>query len=333
MKLLEARNLHKHYTEEREVISDVSFSVSAGEILALIGQSGSGKTTLLRMLGGLLEPDQGEVLFHGKMLEGPRAKLVPGHEQIRLVHQDYKLHHRMTVAENLKNALLGYQATYQRERTEELLIRCGLTKVCDQFVHELSGGEKQRTAIAMALSTEPEVLLLDEPFSNLDLQKKNELLHLVRRVADELQTAIVLVSHDTRDSLEIADRVAVLRAGKLLRTDTPRALYEQPGFGFIAGLFGIYNELTRQQIHEWMPDISIHGERFGLWPENVQISHTAKANGKIVERRFLGAYEQLTVKLDTGLELKLSVPKATYTFGDPVAISVNPQDIFELESI
>lgn len=333
MIILQAENLHKHYTEERVAIAGVSLAVHSGEVLALIGQSGSGKTTLLRLLGGLLDPDQGEVLFHGEKLEGPKTKLVPGHEQIRLVHQDFKLHHRMTVAENLKNALLGYQLDYQKERTEELIIRCGLTKVRTQFVHELSGGEKQRTAIAMALATEPEVLLLDEPFSNLDLQTKNELLQLVRTIADELQTAIVLVTHDTRDGLEIADRVAVLRAGRLLKTGRPRELYQQPGLDYIAGLFGIYNQLNREEIKRWLPAFSLPGEQFGLWPEKIHLSLSSTPNATIVETRFLGAYQRLTIKLDWGLVLYASSTGDVFHKGGLVSAQAKGTNFFKLQEI
>lgn len=313
------------------MLSDVSLEVNAGEIVGIVGVSGSGKTTLIRLLAGLLEPDHGTVIFDGKRLEGPATKLVPGHPEIRLVHQDFQLFHRMTVAENLHNALLAYTRDYQQSRTTELLKLCGLELVAHHYVHELSGGEKQRVAIGMALATEPAVLLLDEPFSNLDFQRKHELLDILPLISTELGTAIVLISHDTRDALEVAHRLVVLDKGMVLAEGAPAQLYRQPRYARVAGMFGVYNRLHRKDLSRWGNPPLAHTEHFGVWPEDVFLS-TSGIQAKVLRTVFLGASWRIQLEL-SGLQLFCIHTGAPVDPGSWVSVELDVSRCFELDGI
>lgn len=290
--ILSAHEITKSYSQEKRALQDVSFKLKKGEILAILGKSGSGKTTLIKVLAGLLDADDGYVLFQGEKLKGPNDKLVPGHEEIRLVHQDFKLYHGMRVEENLKNALIEYVHEYQVERTAELLALCGLEPVRDKYVHELSGGEKQRVAIAMALSTEPEVLLFDEPFSNLDFGTKARLLHEVQEIARQTKTAIILITHDSRDAMEIADRMIVLHQGKILREGTPPEVYEAPGYEAVANLFGLYNQLNADALNLLSKDTNA---ACGLWAEDVLLHKANGIQGRVRKVVFSGMTNKILI--------------------------------------
>jgi len=271
LSILSAHSVGKNY-DGRTVLQGVSFEIYKGEVCALIGRSGSGKTTLIRILAGLLAPDTGEVWLEGEKLENPDDQLVPGYEEIRLVHQDFQLKHRMTVRENIRYELLSYVSDYQHERISELLKLCRIEHLQDKDISLLSGGEKQRVAIARGMATEPDVLLLDEPFSNLDINTKAILLEEVKEIASSTDTAIFLITHDARDAMEIADRLLVLDAGQLIKTGTPENIYHAPDDTRVADLLGLYNTLTVGELQTLLPNISPPaGHHFGLWAEDLQL--------------------------------------------------------------
>lgn len=284
--VLRADNLHKHF-DNKVVLNNISLEVNSGEVCALLGNSGSGKTTLLRILAGLISPNSGTVYLHDKAIEGPDKKLVPGNEEIHLVHQDFKLKHRMTVGENIRYELLNYVKAYQLERIEELLALCNITHLRDTEIELLSGGEKQRVAIARAMASEPEVILMDEPFSNLDLNTKSILLQEIKTISKETNTAIVLVTHDTRDAMEVSDKVLILSHAKIIRQGTPEEVYENPEFQQVAGLFGSYNVLPAELLDEKTCN---HNETYGLWPEHILLSHENGLKARVVNQTFMGNY-------------------------------------------
>lgn len=294
--MLFAKDLTKIYNDQK-VLENITLEIRSGEVLGLIGRSGSGKTTLVRLLAGLLQPDTGAVYFDGEQLEGPDDKLVPGHEEIRLVHQDFKLKHKMTVRENIRYELLSYVEDYQNERIDALMELCHIAHLRDTDIALISGGEKQRVAIARAMATEPSVVLMDEPFSNLDLMTKSELLSEIKQIASSTDTAIVLITHDTRDALEVADRLAVLKAGILLQNDCTSNVYKAPASAYVAGLFGVYNTLSTdalQSLTGKQPET--HAPNFGIWPEDIRIEKSADGQAEALDVAFLGAYNRLKIK-------------------------------------
>lgn len=244
--MLRVENLHKKYAGEHfGAVSGISFELEDCEILAVVGRSGSGKSTLLRMLAGLMKPDEGTIEFNGEKLDNPEEQLIAGHPQIKMVFQDFQVKPNMTVAENVRYKLLHFNKDYQDERCEELLTLCGLQPLANKMPHELSGGQQQRLSLARALADDPKLLLMDEPFSNLDPIIKEDLLMELTEIVRKEEISLILVSHDTRDAMLIADRIAYIENGSLLQIDAPENIYKKPKSLAIAQFFGRVNELKK----------------------------------------------------------------------------------------
>lgn len=254
--LLEVCNVSKAYPgESLGAVNEVSFTMEAGQILSFVGESGSGKSTLLRMLAGLLKPDSGEIRFQDTALENPEEQLIAGNSAIKMVFQDFDLMPNMTVAENLRYPLLTYDKGYANDRVNELLNLCGIQDLAARLPKELSGGQQQRVALARALADEPELLLMDEPFSQLDPVNKGQLLREVLRILKVAQVGLVFVTHDTRDALMISDRIAFLKGGNLMQEGSPLELYHQPKNLAIARFFGPINVFSLDGIEAYLPNL------------------------------------------------------------------------------
>lgn len=242
--MLNVKNISKTYPGENYgAVVDISFNLREQEIFTLVGKSGSGKSTLLQMLAGLMKPDSGEIIFQDEPLENPEEQLVAGHAKIKMVFQDYKTKIGMSVEENIRYMLLNYNDEYKKERTEQLLLLCGLEAFRNKKPNELSGGQLQRLSIARALADEPELLLMDEPFSNLDPITKENLMMSLREIIKTEHLSIIFVTHDTRDALMISDRIAYISNGRILQLDTVDNIYHQPNSLEIASFFGRVNSL------------------------------------------------------------------------------------------
>lgn len=284
--ILEAKNINKAY-EGRTILQNISLELTKGDVHVLLGPSGSGKTSFLRILAGLLDADKGEVQLDGEVIEGPKDRLVPGYEEISIVHQDFKLKHKMTVMENIRYELLSYTKDYQQERINLLLKLFRIEHLRDKDISLLSGGEKQRVAISRAMAHEPDVLLMDEPFSNLDLGTKSSLLSEIRHLAQETETAILLVTHDTRDAMQVGDKLSVLHQGKLIRQGSPEEVYEDPQSEVTANLFGPFNVIKKKDF-EWF-GIQSKAKQVGVWPENLT-STKAGIKAELLNSTFMGHY-------------------------------------------
>jgi ABC-type Fe3+/spermidine/putrescine transport system ATPase subunit len=289
------------------IVKNVSLYCEKGSFNTLIGPSGAGKTTLLKLMAGLLPPDHGTLKLGGEVLEPQVDKLVPGYEEIQIVHQDYQLKANMSVRENLNYALLGYDPEYKQQRVEQLIELCRLDTLVDREPYQLSGGQKQRVAIARALATEPEVILMDEPFSNLDPITKNELLQESREIAHKSDTTIILVTHDTRDALEAADQLHVLIDGSIQQQGTPVYVYSNPKTPQIANLIGYMNYFQKDS------------QLIGYWAEHIHIAKNAKHTGTVDRTIFKGSYQLLSVKtkLKPGPLLLFDFYKS-YQIGDEI---------------
>lgn len=242
MHILELQHINKKYKgNDYLAIDDVSFQLKKGDILALVGESGSGKTTLLRMIAGLEHPDAGVILLNGaEIVKGKKA--VPANERnIGLVFQDYALFPHMTIAENVGFGLRGFSKEEKNTIIRETIALTGLTEDLNKYPHQLSGGQQQRVALARALAPRPDILLLDEPFSNLDTILRDQVREEVQQIIKKAGITAILVTHDTKDALCTADTIAVLSNGKLLQYDTPENIYEAPFSDYVAHLFGKFN--------------------------------------------------------------------------------------------
>lgn len=224
-------------------VNDVSFSLNKGEILALVGESGSGKTTLLRLIAGLEHPNQGEIILENKTIVKGRKSLPTNKRKTGMVFQDYALFPHLTIYENVAFGLKGLSKKSVRNRVIETIELTGLKEDINKYPHQLSGGQQQRVALARALAPRPNLLLLDEPFSNLDTILRDQVREEVRQIIKTLGITAILVTHDTRDAFATADKIAVMLEGKLLQLDTPDTLYNNPNSSYVAELFGKSNNL------------------------------------------------------------------------------------------
>jgi len=226
---IELEQVTKIYqTQPRSGVDSVSLSIRKGTINVIAGASGSGKSTLLKLIAGLLSPDSGEVRYSGKRVLGPSEKLIPGHEAMKVVAQDFNLNIYAKVYDNIAGLLSNTDLKGKQRKTLEVMEFLRIDHLAQKRAVDLSGGEQQRVAIARAIITGPEVLLLDEPFSQVDAMFKNELRADIRRMATYLGITVVLVSHDPVDGLSMADKMMIIKDGMLIEEGSPNTLYHHP---------------------------------------------------------------------------------------------------------
>jgi len=238
--ILRCDNLAKRFGDQA-VLEAISLEVQKGEFFALLGPSGSGKTTLLRLLAGFERPDAGSIQLGQRTIADEKNFLPPEQRRIGMVFQDYALFPHMTVEQNIGYGLVGCGAVEQR--IEQMLNLTGLSALRGKHPNQLSGGEQQRVALARALAPSPQVLLLDEPFSNLDAALRRQMRSELKRLIREAGTTAILVTHDQEEALSLSDRIGVLIAGCLQQTDIPEKLYWQPANRTVATFLGDANVL------------------------------------------------------------------------------------------
>ncbi|MEW6571865.1 MAG: ABC transporter ATP-binding protein [Nitrospirota bacterium] len=238
--MLSVENLSKNY-EKVEALKSVSLSLSFNEILAIIGPSGCGKTTLLRIIAGLDSPDDGRVLIDGNEVSTPSKLIAPNERRLSMIFQDLALWPHMTVREHIDFVLKKDKPSKDviKSKIEELLRDVNLNGYDNRYPHELSGGEKQRLAIARALSSNPTYLLMDEPFSNLDSFLKEELQELIIRLKNSFQMGILYVTHNVEEAFALANRVAIMNMGRLEQIDNKNGILNNPKNEFVRRLLKI----------------------------------------------------------------------------------------------
>jgi iron(III) transport system ATP-binding protein len=289
-------------------VDGFELEVDDGELLCLLGPSGCGKTTALRLIAGLERPDAGTVEVVGRVVAGPRTWLPPERRRVGMVFQDWALFPHLDVRGNVAFGLDGET----QARVGELLELARLTGLEERMPHELSGGQQQRVALARALAPSPDVLLLDEPFSNLDAQLRAEVRSEVRRVLRSTGTTAVFVTHDQEEALSIGDRVAVMIAGRIRRSGTPYEVYADPGDAVVARLLGQTNLLPAQitrgvamtalgELHA--PDATDGVTEVLVPPESLRASPDPAGQARIVNVEFYGHDQLLRCALGEGAEL------------------------------
>ena len=223
---------------EATAVDDVSLGVREGEFFTLVGPSGCGKTTTLRLIAGLERPNGGEVALNGTPVSSPDRFVEPEDRGIGVVFQEFALFPHLTAAENVAFGLEGWDAEAREQRVDELLDLVGLEAQGSSYPDELSGGQQQRVALARSLAPEPEVLLLDEPFSNLDVDLRVKMREEVRRILKETGVTAISVTHDQEEAMSISDRVAVMNDGRIEQVGDPEQVFQQPESRFVAGFLG-----------------------------------------------------------------------------------------------
>jgi len=239
--MLKLENIGLHFG--RSILQNINLTIGKGEIIGIIGKSGAGKTSLLKLMAGLLQPTTGEVYFEDKKVLGPLTKLVPGHPDIQLVNQDFKLDTYHTVEENIREQILYLPQKERNDLVEDLLSLTELTDMRNQKANTLSGGEQQRLSIARALACEPKVVLLDEPFVHLDGRLRSKILNYLLKLREIRNTSLILVSHDGSEILSVSDTIIALKNGQITRKGKARDFYYKPRSIEEAKLVGAINSV------------------------------------------------------------------------------------------
>ncbi|MEZ4938725.1 MAG: ABC transporter ATP-binding protein [Crocinitomicaceae bacterium] len=239
--MLEIRELGLKYAEFE--LKDISFHLKNGERLSIIGLSGSGKSSLLKSIYGLFDLHNGEILFDNLRVKGPAEVLIPGHPRMKLVDQNFALDNYHSVGENISNRILHLDKEDIYQKKEELLHVVNLKPYEDQLAHTLSGGQKQRLALARSLAQIPELLLLDEPFSQIDLMNKFEIEKSLFDYLDRYAISTIMVTHDYQDAFTLSDRILIMENGRISNDLDKVDLYENPNSHYEAMITGGYNEI------------------------------------------------------------------------------------------
>lgn len=281
--LLEINNLFFSHNKEKPLFQNLNLRFEANKIIALAGESGCGKSTLLSLVYGLLDWESGEIIFNGTKLLGPKGNLVPGEAEMKFVAQNFDLMPYATVAENVGKFISNINLAKKRETVMELLEVVGLQEFADILPKYLSGGQQQRVAIARALSVMPKLLILDEPFSNLDFPRKIELRERLFRYVKEHQISLVISTHELQDIMPWLDQIVILQNGRLIQNDSPEETYKNPYNSYVAKLFGEVNIFSETEAADFQLS------KFFYYPKGIKISETG-IEAEVLESRFAGNY-------------------------------------------
>lgn len=251
--MLQIKNISFTYIEN-PVIENISFEITKGQNIAVIGESGCGKSTLLKLLYGLYDLDNGEILHNEEVILGPKHKLIPGEDYMKYLAQDFDLMPYITVEENVGKFLSNVYKDEKKARVQELLAMVEMTEYAKVKAKYLSGGQQQRVALARVLALEPEILLLDEPFSQIDSFRKNSLRRNLFNYFKKKEITCIIATHDSTEALSFSDETMVLQNGKLIAKGNSRALYENPPSLYVASLFGEVNQLKKSNFIDLQED-------------------------------------------------------------------------------
>lgn len=321
MYFLEVNSISKE--EGQEVLKNISFSQERLQKIGIAGETGSGKSTLLKIIAGLIQPDGGEVLLDGERVKGPEEKLIPGHPAIAYLSQHFELQKFLRVEQ-----VLAYANKVADEDAQAIFDICRINHLLLRKTHQLSGGERQRIALARLLITSPKLLLLDEPFSNLDMVHKTTLKDVIADIAENLKTSCILVSHDPADVLSWADELLVLKEGRVLQKGSPEEIYKQPINEYAAGLFGKYNLIKPGQYK--IPGLKMNGDKGAMIrPESIRIAADGNEalKGEVTKVVFYGGYYEVEVELQH-VQITVKAQKSGFKVGDTAWITVDPEGVW-----
>lgn len=290
----------------------------------MLGESGCGKSTLLRLLYGLLDAESGDIFFKNKRVTGPAYNLLPGVADMALLHQDYQLMPKITIRENILYPLLDQTKDYSTAMADELLNILNLTEHQHKLPYQLSGGQQQRAAWARALSTKPDLILMDEPFSNLDVSLKENLRNELKEIVLALGTSLLMVSHDIDDAFILADRLLVIKNGKIVREGTPQDVYQNPGNSYVASLTGRNTNIPK----EWLPENVDQHTQWCIRPENIRLAE----NGfkvRITNKKFMGSYQLFSLMAASGAVLEMQAEASFSPASDEILVGFAADNMYQ----
>ncbi|MBL1208217.1 ABC transporter ATP-binding protein [Geminocystis sp. GBBB08] len=328
-------------TNQIPAVNQVSFNLQEGELLGLLGPSGCGKTTLLRIIAGFEKPSQGVIELGGRIVvSGGRNWVEPEKRNTGMVFQDYALFPHLNVADNIAFGLKTKKPRPNNQqinnRIAEALQLVGLSGFEKRYPHELSGGQQQRIALARALAPQPELILLDEPLSNLDVQVRERLRHEVRTILKSTNTAAIFVTHDQEEAMAIADKIGVMEKGKLVQIGTPEEIYTNPDCKFVAQFVTQANflqatkkgDLWCTELGEWCIDTPSSFRQGELMFRQEDVILYPDENGVTIiqEREFLGREYRYCLQTDSGKRLHARTDiKTPLSVGTKVKLDIIPK--------
>ena len=332
--ILELRAVSCAYETGRPAVRNISFAAREGEILCLLGPSGCGKTTILRAIAGFEPVRAGELFLSDRLVSNPDLTIPTEQRRVGMVFQEYALFPHLRVADNIAFGLHHLPRQERTIRVEEMLQLTGLTGFDRRYPHELSGGQQQRVALARALVQRPVVLLLDEPFSNLDPDMASRMRQELHQLLRRTKTTTLLVTHDHEEAFAMADRIAVLNQGVLEQMDTPELIYHMPASPFVADFVGqadfIRGEIRTGMVHTELGEFpntlsAAEGEEVVVMirPDDIHLAPAKDAGCRIVARQFRGSENLYTVALPSGQHVHSSQSSTSvYQEGTAVELQV-----------
>lgn len=278
----------------KTTVKDISFTQQAFEKIAIAGETGAGKTSLLKMIGGLMQPSSGQILFNNESVKGPDEQLIAGHKKIAFLSQHFELRNNYRVHE-----LLDMVNLLEEEQAKRICHICNIEHLLNRWTDELSGGEKQRIALARLLGTSPQLLLLDEPYSNLDMLHKQQMKKVIHDLAEEMKITCMLVSHDALDILSWADTVFFMRNGEIIQKGSAEELYNRPKDEYCAGLLGNYNLIDTSSIPV-LQQKNNDGKKLFCRPEQVKLAPVSNnlLTGIVKKILYWGSYYTIDVEVN-----------------------------------
>lgn len=335
--LLELENVSIGYGS-REVVIQVQMTLNHGEIGCLLGPSGCGKTTLLRAIAGFEPPRQGSIRMHGRLLSSASHSVSPEDRRIGMVFQEFALFPHLRVADNIGFGIQRWPKSRQQDRIQQLLSMIGLERFGQRYPHELSGGEQQRVALARAIAPGPELLLLDEPFSSLDIELRQDLAYQTRESLLQERIGAILVTHDQSEAFAMADRVGVMEVGRVHQWDSGYNLYHRPRTRFVADFIGegeflpgtVLDSHSVETLLGVLRGANPHGHAHGelvdilVRPDDVLYEETSSLMGKIIRIHFRGSHFLYRVRLHGRQDLYCFADSHhTHNVGDRIGIILN----------
>ena len=315
-------------------LDDFDLEVHEGDFHTILGPSGCGKTTALRIIAGFEQPDSGTVRVGSQQVAGPSLMVPPERRRVGMVFQDFALFPHLDVASNV-----GYARNIRPGQVARLLELVGLSGLEKRLPHQLSGGQQQRVALARALAPEPRVVLLDEPFSNLDAALRNRVRDEVKEILINAGTTALFVTHDQEEALSLSDRVSVMAEGRIVQTDRPAELYRHPDTAWVAAFLG-EADFIRAHAHDGMalsplgsfPTTHSGACQLMIRPENVVVFDDADGAGQVVSRQFFGHDQLVSIALAGGDRLRARLgPAPDLQPGARVSVKVDEAVVFPLD--